>query len=371
MSPSAPDEPSADPLQAWIDAGLFLPEDDTTGQRREVLEWLGGIGYGPSFFGGLTAEQLPSEINRRMLQPGRRMSFDETAGLVELSRDDFDRVCRAAGYPSDYLFTDDDVQAFQSFAAAMALFSEDELLHFIRVLSSSMGRIADAATAIFRLDISPELETSDAREVEWAMRNNETIELIDPMMVAARTFMLRELGLSSVRNDEARSLIGDTANTSTLRLAVGFVDLVGYTSISGGMSPDDLGRFIREFEARAHDVVTANGGRVVKLIGDEVMFVNISSADACRTAMALIDSFEDEEATPSGGIATGEVVGRGGDYYGSVVNLAARIAALAVTGEVLVDVATAENATGINFEPAGRRMLKGFPDPVSLLSITS
>lgn len=354
-----------------------MPDLDESGERREVLAWLDSIKMTPEMFAGITAAEFPLEMNRRILQPGKRFSREEVRNLVELEGEDVDRVLQASGYSADYEFTADDIGALHSFATAMGVFSDEELLHFIRVVSSAMGRIADAATALFRIDVSPGLEQSGAAEIEWARSNYASIQLLEPLMLAVRTFLLRELGVSSARNDAARGLIDDTANTSTLRLAVGFVDLVGYTSMAETMNPDDLGRFVREFEARAHDAVTAHGGRVVKLIGDEVMFVNLSPADACHTALALIAAFDDDAATPSGGIATGDVVGRGGDYYGSIVNLAARIAGLAVTGEVLVDAETAGEAGGdaaaettLEFEPAGRRMLKGFADPVSLLSIT-
>ncbi len=364
------DDSSSDPLQSWIDAGLFEPTSDDSGPRREVLEWLESIGFGPESFAGLSVEELPVELNRRILQPGPRLTKDEVRQVAAFDGTRFDEILRAGGYPSGYEFTSDDVATFDAFAIAEQVFSDEELLHFIRVLSGSMGRVADAATALFRIDVSPELEDRDAGELEWAVRNYEATQLLEPLMMTARTFLLRELGLSSARNDQARMLISGTENISTLQLAVGFVDIVGYTSMAGEMSPDDLGSFVRNFEAQAHDVVTDNGGRVVKLIGDEVMFVNLSPTDACRTALALIEAFDGEEATPRGGIATGEVVARGGDYYGTVVNLAARVAALAVTGEVLVDEATAEESAGIAFESAGRRMLKGFPDPVPLLSIT-
>ena len=62
---------------------------------------------------------------------------------------------------------------------------------------------------------------------------------------------------------------------------------------------------------------------------------------------------------------------RGGDYYGPIVNLAARLAELAVPGELLVtnDVATHAQGDTVHFEPAGKRMLKGFDEPVALLTV--
>jgi adenylate cyclase len=118
-------------------------------------------------------------------------------------------------------------------------------------------------------------------------------------------------------------------------------------------------------------VVATHDGRVVKLIGDEVMFVTRRAAAACEIALGLIESFAGDAAvTPRGAIAYGEMLVRGGDYYGPIVNLASRVAQTAVPSELLVTsaVASAASDSTITFEPAGKRMLKGFDEPVSLLT---
>ena len=157
---------------------------------------------------------------------------------------------------------------------------------------------------------------------------------------------------------------------------MGFVDLVGFTEISGLMSSTELSSFLRDFEGRAYDAVNAAGARVVKLIGDEVMFVATNADAACRAAEALMSGFDsDGEGSavvlPRGGIAFGEMLVRGGDYYGSVVNLASRLTDQAVPGELLVTEELADAATRCTFEPAGRRVMKGFAEPVPVRSLVS
>lgn len=159
------------------------------------------------------------------------------------------------------------------------------------------------------------------------------------------------------------------------RLAVGFVDLVGFTPYTEDASSGELAGFVESFEARANDVVAERGGRVVKHIGDEVMFVDADPTTACDIALRLIESFGGEAGvSPHAGVGFGPLVARGGDYYGSVVNLASRIADLAVPGEVLVTEAVERTAStagaSLRFEPAGRRMLKGFAEPIPLWSVT-
>jgi len=154
-------------------------------------------------------------------------------------------------------------------------------------------------------------------------------------------------------------------SVDTATLAVGFVDLVGFTPLTQQLSARELAGLIDEFEARAFDVAAEQDGRVVKLIGDEVMFVASTAAAGCEIALTLAEGFRDRPGvTPRGGVAFGEVLTRGGDYYGTIVNVAARIADLAIPHEVLVtaEVEDTARAAGVPlaFAPAGRRMLDAF-----------
>jgi adenylate cyclase len=122
--------------------------------------------------------------------------------------------------------------------------------------------------------------------------------------------------------------------------------------------------------------VAAHDGRVVKLIGDEVMYVAVDIVSACEIALGLTETFGGGETriAPRGGLVAGDVVARGGDYYGSVVNLASRIAELAVPHEILVTDEVRERAekaaAPFRFDPAGRQMLKGFEEPVELYAVS-
>ena len=105
------------------------------------------------------------------------------------------------------------------------------------------------------------------------------------------------------------------------------------------------------------------------------MFATVDAASACAIARGLTDT---TDVPARGGLAFGEVVTSGGDLYGPTVNLASRIADVAIAGEVLVNdamvdlvtAATAGTAATYAFEPAGRRQLKGFAEPVRLWSLT-
>ena len=110
-------------------------------------------------------------------------------------------------------------------------------------------------------------------------------------------------------------------------MAVGFADMVGFTMLSQHLSDRELAAVVSRFEELAHDIVTSMGGRVVKMIGDEAMFVVSSAADAARIGLALAEAYADDDLLSDVrvALAIGPVLVQDGDFYGPVVNLASRL----------------------------------------------
>ena len=350
-------------FEPWIDAGLFDPAGRGADEIREVLEFYNSLGIDPADYRGVDPVNLMSSVNMRILQPGKRLSGSEVRDLTGMSVANFERLCRSSGYASDGEFTELDVEAFKSFALASAVFSEDALNHFSSVLSSAMARVADATTALFRVDVASRIEAAGGREIDYARKNQEMTGMLDALFTPMRAFFLNQL-IGAVRlGDEGRRAV-TSASVTTLNVAVGFCDIVGYTQLSASLAPDELADFITDFEAQAIALVNDNGGRMVKLIGDAIMFVAVDPDAAVSAASAIVAAFD--VATPSAGVTYGEVIAIGGDYYGEVVNLASRIADQALPGEVLVDSATVDGSPRHGFDSAGRRRLKGFADPVAV-----
>ena len=354
-----------DGLGPWTAAGLFDPDRADAPQRAALLTWLDELGLGPDDFAGLEYDDVVVLANMRWLRRGRRHGYDEAAAATGLERALFERVASAGGYGPGDTFTDLDIAAFRAFGGAIELFSDHELLHFTRVISSAMTRIADAATALFRLDIGAEIERRELDELAIVQVNYEAGELIDSLFTPMRAFFLHELEMAVQRSAEGREGVRTDA-TSTLDLSVGFIDIVGFTPLTDLLDPDALGEFMAEFEERAYQVVGERGGRVVKLIGDEVMFVTPDADAACDIALALVETFDAQGVTPRGGLSHGEIVARGGDYYGRYVNLAARAVDIAEPGTVLCGPGIVEAVTEHRFDSPELRMLKGFTLPVRL-----
>jgi adenylate cyclase len=148
----------------------------------------------------------------------------------------------------------------------------------------------------------------------------------------------------------------------TLQRTVGFADMVGSTEAVRAGSVAALAHMVRQFEEQLWDVITGAGGRVVKLIGDEAMFVVEEPILACQLALDLI------ELSPYPlriGLAHGAVVSLFGDYYGETVNLAARLVGVAEPSRAVVsDDLRRAAGDAFSFEPQPVQALKGFSEPV-------
>ena len=128
-----------------------------------------------------------------------------------------------------------------------------------------------------------------------------------------------------------------------------FVDIVGFTSRSKELTETELVQWIEYFEAECSGLVVDHGGRVIKNIGDEVLFVAedvAGAADAALTMTARGSDADDDFPEVRAGLAYGEVVSRLGDVFGPTVNIASRLTSVARPGSVLIDRGAHDALTG-------------------------
>jgi adenylate cyclase len=356
-------------------AGLYDPDAENAADRLALLEWLSAEGMTLDEMVDAHARQwLPGILAQRVLRPGKRLTLAELAGHAGITIQEADRLRRAVGFaaadPEDRIFSEADADTFTAFKVAMGVLGEEAILDFSRVIGSSLARIAESAIWLFLQHVEAPLTESQAGELALARANVDAINLL-----VAVPAVMDPIFRFHVETAISRSRLSRDADSyDTSHLAVGFVDLVGFTTVSQQLSTPDLAELIQEFESRAFEVVTARGGRLVKMIGDEVMFVTLDADTACEIILTMFEALGGRQAvTPRAGLAVGPLITRGGDYYGPVVNLASRIADLAVPDEVLVTADVRDEAekasSELRFDPAGRRMLKGFDEPVELFSL--
>jgi class 3 adenylate cyclase len=357
--------------------GLYDPGPLRAPARLALLDYLVEL--------GATAEdlvecrdELPGLASLLGLRPGsERLTLAELAERTGVPEDFLERVNRAAGLPftgpGARLWYDADLQTMQLNQAASALFGEETVFQLLRVLGSSMARVADAIVSAFLVNVQvPLMDGASQDEVDLAVaRANAAAVSLLPVLVRAMDALLRNHLIVARRN---RTVL-DAARTSgydTKELAVGFVDLVGSTSLSLRLPMRDLGAALGEFETRAADTITDHGARLVKLIGDEVMFVAADAGSAAEIALALINAFAAHPVLPQvrAGLAFGEVMSRDGDCFGPVVNLAARVVKAAAPGTVAV---TGELRSVLSdsyrFSRLEPHVLKGFDQGMELFEL--
>jgi adenylate cyclase len=264
----------------------------------------------------------------------------ELSGLGE----DAKRFWRALGFPDPqpdelaFSQADIDVLIVVRQLLDIGIVEHDVALQMGRVIGVSMARIAaaqiDAIEA--RVDqIGPE-----------AMWGRSLDDATDPAVLRAgmlQTTMPQILEYAWRRHMQVaayRRMIRDSAlaDGASAGLTVGFADLVGFTALSQQLDDHELAKVVDRFEQTAYDIVSAYGGRVVKMIGDEVMFAVDDTARAVLIGLALADAYhaDDVMSDVRVGIATGPVLEREGDLFGPTVNLASRIVAIAYEGSVVV-----------------------------------
>ncbi len=238
------------------------------------------------------------------------------------------------------MFSEDDAEFTDFLVQANPVGSHGGEL--LRVLGSSLSRVAEAAVAVYVQTQEPDQDLPGLDILAWAKGqaavNAAALRLGDSMGAVFAHHMRDAI-------DRQRAAQTEVSDRSLHRLAVGFVDLVGFTPLSLHTSPTSLLELIGDFEGRAFEVAANHQGRIVKHIGDEVMFVAPDAGDGCAIALEITAS-SGTGIEPRGGVCYGDVITRHGDYYGPVVNLASRLADLAVPGEVLVDADTARAASG-------------------------
>lgn len=355
----------------WQEAGLYDPAWPHAERRLELLRWITEHGAPlEAMIAASARNQLTSIVGDRALRLEPTLSALDIAERTGLHLDDVRQLRRATGFPmtpADVLsFSADEVATFQLFAVAAAFFSREELLHFVRVIAASVRRIAEAASEMFMRDVEAPLQQGERDELALARANLAGVEMVDNVTALFEPLFRGHLQATTENSRRARH---GTNDYSTVPLTIGFVDLSAFTFRSGEMRPDELLRLVMDFEAAAFDLVSDQGGRLIKVIGDEAMFSTVNPEEACAITVGLLHTTSDWGVTARGGLAHGPVVASGGDVYGPIVNLASRITDIAVPGEVLVDAAVVQNTPQRRFEPAGRRLLKGFAEPVRLWSL--
>lgn len=274
------------------------------------------------------------------------------------------RLWRNLGFPDpgdEEAFGEADVTAVAIAATAIEqeILDEDTVFRLTRALGQTMSRLADWQVTILVDQLESDIVRgkSDSRADAALELAHSSVPGFERLMVhvwrrhlAAAAARLTALG----ENDQA---------LLTTEMTVGFADMTRFTALSNRLDESELAAVVEDFETRCGDLITSAGARVIKTLGDAMLFVDADPVHATRISLDIVSAIGARPQLPDVrvGLATGSVLSRLGDVFGPPVNLAARLSQVARANRVLVDQATAD-ALGDSFETRALppRPIKGF-----------
>lgn len=297
-----------------------------------------------------------------------RREISDAAGVSVLSAR---RFWHALGFPrvgdDEVMFTEADLRGLDRMASLVRRGSldEDSALALTRALARSADSLAAWQTQLVWEMLESRRAAGEftgppgsSSETEAARLMVELTDDLEPLLIYAwRRHLAAAVAQLASRDPDA------SADQEPVR-TVGFADMVGFTKWVRRLNERQLGSLVQRFEAVAADTVASYGGRLVKTIGDEVLFAATDPVAAAGIGLTLVETLGADPDMPPlrVGLASGPVVSRLGDLYGTTVNLAARLTELARPATVLGDAELArglDGAAAVHVVPLRPRDLRG------------
>jgi len=364
-------------LRRWVALGLF-PKHDTS------------EGWGPSAIAqarslvklrerGYSIEQLQEAIDEGRIvgyadelvaeMVGERFTLKQAAKASGLKAEVIEELIAAIGLPAGALddLGAEDVEMFRHFETAVESgFPRDALLQTVRVYGQAVSKIADAEVRLVHLHVHEPLLRDGVSSEQIAEQMDGITEELLPLFSPVIDHLHRRFLNHFVEQDIVGHMESESGGEiGQVRVAIAFADLAGYTQLTEEVGDEEAAGIVERFVANVNQSLP-DEARILKTIGDEVMIVSADSASLTDWAVGF-QVLSNERPLPRIGIHCGNVVFRDGDYFGREVNLAARVAARAAAGEVLVTWPVVEMAgKHLEFERIGEVQLKGFSDATEL-----
>ncbi len=312
---------------------------------------------------GYIEELLPAhEATITMRQASRRTGLEPA--LIE-------RIFGMLGFAQPDHLAPEDVEMLEHMASVLeAGFPLAAFLQLMRVYGQAIAQISDAEVRLFHLYVHEPLMRDGATGLSVAEQMGELASSLLPFSSPVMDHLHRRLLHHFVEQDiigHMETDLGAAAGDELgrMRTAIAFADLAGYTQLTEQQGDEEAASIVERFVADVTHTLP-DEARIVKTIGDEVMLVSSDPAALADWAVGF-QALVSGRPVPRIGIHAGEVLYRDGDYYGREVNLAARVAARAAAGEVLVTRAIVDLAESHQeFDRIGEVTLKGFSDPTEL-----
>jgi adenylate cyclase len=331
--------------ESWQKAGLYDPNELNAAERLALLEYLTDR--------GATIEQMV-EAHRQGTLPGvagdlvtqGRTQVIPVTEIAERSGVPVERVLRvllAAGIPAtpQTEVSEELVRLMAAFEQGRELLGEDAVLAFTRVLGASAMNIAEAAVALFFAEFGPGTVREGPDELARAVLSEAATMAFTAVPDVMAQAVMDQFERSQRRAQLARVWAAPAVRSEddgpAEKVALGFVDLVGSTAWAETQSLRDQNLALTRFESAAWSSAVLAGGRVVKMIGDEVFFTAPTAEAACRIGTEVCRAADEDPTLPParGVVGVGPAIPREGDYFGPLVNLLSRLTKVGGPGELV------------------------------------
>ncbi|HEX3286659.1 MAG TPA: adenylate/guanylate cyclase domain-containing protein [Mycobacterium sp.] len=337
-------------------------------ERAALIEYLDSLGLTPEEM--VDAERrgrlfgLAGDVLQRSGRPIYTVS--EAADRLGVSVEELTHAWSALGLSvadtDEPVFSEVDIDGLGAWVALKSSVGDEATMTLLRVLGASMARLSEAGSTAIRLGL-PDIQMEHSRDEFTTAQAYRAVGEFIPRLAVLMDAVFRHHTISARTYFEG--VVRDA--TASVICGIGFADLTGFTSLTQRLTPIELSNLLVEFAGAVSDVVLADGGRVVKFIGDEVMWVSPTPELLAKVAFDLVEHPGAREANLQvrAGLGYGSVLAIGGDYFGTAVNLAARLVAAAAPGQILASSDVRDELVDWPAIPQDPLVLKGFEDPVT------
>jgi adenylate cyclase len=323
---------------------------------------------------GFIDELAPNPIP---LLPETQTELVERLGLSDELARGLGTILGTCSLPPEQQVRSDHAEIFELVAAAKSQGAPDDLvLRVVRATAEGLRHIIDAQRDFIEAELLRPAAAAGASQAETLAATASTrrryrelgrrsVELLFDRFVDESTFQ------QIVEIMEAE--LGSDRVAAATAPAIAFIDLSGYTRLAEEAGDDEAAAQAARFIAAVEAAASETGGRLVKVLGDGVMMHFADSDSAIRAAISVLSRVQ-RQGLPAAraGINSGPMVRRDGDYFGSVVNIAARAADYARAHEILVTQGVMDSWTGgesIHFRAIGAVALKNVKRRVELFQV--
>jgi len=348
---------SEDEVERWARMGLLGEPEPAAGTAPTATLWGPGAAERARLIDylrrhGVDEEEvhqahlqhrLPLLVIDRTVAGRPTMTLEEVARRTGVETAFASQVWRALGLPpgepGEVVYTRRDLEGMRVLAAMRSLFADEDLLEATSVLGLAMSQVAASQVELFRRRVGGQISDGTGGNLDFVLRNAAMVDLMLPTAGHLLEQVHRRHIEAAVRG-ESVAAVEEAEGTlpGQVDLCVGFADLVGFTAASERLGALDIGEMAGGLVRHAEEALPRHGARIVKTLGDAVMFTTPDAASGAAAAVDLLERAGGDERLPPLriGLAYGPVLRRYGDCFGRTVNVASRLSNLASPGTVLL-----------------------------------